>query len=256
MAEDEDKFGFKIETKASDEQVAHREILYKLFENRPMPVDQLMIVLGLYMRSSTLAKILFLDEMYKMIIDVPGVIVEFGAWWGQNLILFENLRAIYEPFNPSRRIIGFDTFTGYPERSEQDGASDIIEAGSYNVGEDYVDYLKQLIDYHEKNNVLGTVKKHQVVAGDVMETVPRFFDDNPETIVALAYFDMALYGPSKICLETILPHLVPGSVLMLDEFNSRDYPGETVAFKEVFKDIPYIARRSKYMNDRTFIILK
>ncbi len=256
MQGDEEKFAFKIETKASEAQVAHREVLYKLFRECPMPVDQLMIVLGLYLRSSALAKILFLDEMYQMIVDIPGVILEFGSWWGQNLVLFENLRAIYEPFNQSRRIIGFDTFKGYPSGSDRDGTSDIIEAGSYNVGEDYQEYLEQLIDYHEKNNVLGTVKKHRLVAGDVAETAPRFFEENPGTVVALAYFDMALYEPTKVALQTIRPHLIPGSVLMLDEFNNKDYPGETIAFKEVFKDESYTVRRSAFMPDRAYVILK
>jgi hypothetical protein len=256
MSEKKGDFGYRVETKASVEQVAHREVLYELFRNHPMPVDQLMIVLGLYLRSSALAKILFLHEMYHMILDLPGVIMEFGSWWGQNLILFENLRAIFEPFNQSRRIIGFDTYKGYISRTDRDGSSDIIEPGAYSVGEEYREYLEQLIDYHEKNNILGTVKKHSLVAGDVAETVPAFFKENPETVVALAYFDMALYEPTKVALETIRPHLVPGSVLMLDEYNNKDYPGETVAFKEVFGTEGYTVRRSNLLADRAYIILK
>lgn len=256
MKRNDDQFGYKVETKASAEQVAHREVLYELYRQCPMPVEQLMMVLGLYLRSSALAKILFLNEMYQMILDIPGVIIEFGSWWGQNLVLFENLRAIYEPFNQSRRIIGFDTFKGYPPRSERDGTSEIIEAGNYGVSENYREYLERLIDYHEKNNVLAAVKKHRLVEGDVAETAPRFFEENPETVVSLAYFDMALYEPSKIALQTIRPHLVPGSVLMLDEFNNKDYPGETVAFKEVFRDESYTVRRSNFMPDRAYIILK
>lgn len=113
------KMKYKMETKASQQQMAHREILYKLFKDRPMPDDQLLICLGLYMRSSALTKILFVDEAYRLILDLPGVIVEFGTWWGQNLILFENLRAIYEPFNASRRVLGFDTFAGYSSISKK-----------------------------------------------------------------------------------------------------------------------------------------
>jgi hypothetical protein len=249
-------FGYRAETKSSNEQVAHREILHELFRNHPMPVDQLMVVLGLYMRSSALAKILFLNEMYELILGKPGVIVEFGAWWGQNLVVFENLRAIYEPFNQSRRIIGFDTFRGYPSVSEKDRMSETIKVGGYKVSENYREYLEQLIDYHEKNNVLANIKKHEVVEGDVAETAPRFFAENPETVIALAYFDMALYEPTKACLEAIQPHLVPGSVIMLDEFNSKEYPGETIAFKEMFKGTRYSMRQSRFMTDRTFVIIE
>jgi hypothetical protein len=123
------EFNYKQETYAPPDKIALREALYKLFAERPMPDDQLLVNLGLYMRSSALTKILFINELYEIILDIPGVIMEFGIWWGQNLILFENLRAIYEPFNRSRRIIGFDTFRGYPEISEKDVPSDTIKRG-------------------------------------------------------------------------------------------------------------------------------
>jgi hypothetical protein len=252
----EKDFGYKMESKASDTQLAHRELLYQLFSDRPMPDDQLLICLGLFMRSSALTKILFVNEAYQLILDQPGVIVEFGTWWGQNLVLFENLRAIYEPFNQSRRVIGFDTFSGYPAVSGNDRPSETIKVGGYKVTENYREYLEALVDYHEKNNVLAAVKKHELVQGDVSKTAPEYFAKNDDIIIALAYFDMALYEPSKAALEAIKPHLVPGSVLMLDEFNNHDYPGETRAFKEVFKGASYRVKKSKFMTDRTFIIIQ
>lgn len=251
----EKDFGYKMETKASDQQLAHRELLYRLFRDRPVPDDQLLICLGLFMRSSALTKILFVNEAYQLILDQPGIIVEFGTWWGQNLVLFENLRAIYEPFNQSRRVVGFDTFEGYPAISEKDRPSDTIKVGGYKVAENYREYLESLIDYHEKNNVLAAIKKHELVQGDVTTTAPAYFAKNDDVVIALAYFDMALYEPSKAALEAIKPHLVPGSVLMLDEFNNRDYPGETRAFKESFKDVSYRVKKSRFMTDRTFIIV-
>jgi len=256
MMEFKEKYNYKQETKASEENIKNREILYKLFRERPMPDDQYLINQGLYMRSSALAKILFINEMFEMILDIPGIIVEFGCWWGQNLVLFENLRAIYEPFNQSRRIVGFDTFKGYTSFSNKDRCGETIKEGSYNLPDNYKQYLEKLIDYHEKNNVLANVKKHQVIEGDVTQTVPKFFKDNPETVVALAYFDCGLYKPVKVCIETIKSYLIPGSVLMLDEFNSPEQPGETIAFREIMKDTRYSVLRSKYINDRTFIIIE
>ena len=50
---------------------------------------------------------------------------------------------------------------------------------------------------------------------------------------------MALYEPTKSALLAIKNHLMPGSVLMMDELNNSDYPGETKAFKEVFKEGEY-----------------
>lgn len=249
------EYDYKQETKAPPDKIEHRKQLYRLFQERPMPDDQLLISLGLYMRSSALAKILFINEIYELITHIPGVIMEFGTWWGQNLILFENLRAIYEPFNQSRRVIGFDTFRGYPEISSKDRESQTIKKGGYTVSEGYRDYLERLLDYHEQNNVLGHIKKHTTIEGDATETVPRYFNENPEVIVALAYFDLALYEPTRVCLETIKPHLVRGSVVMFDELNSREYPGETVAFKEVFSSEGFTLRRSRYMSERAIAVM-
>jgi hypothetical protein len=252
----EKDFGYTMETKASAQNLAHRELLYQMFKDRPMPDDQLLICMGLFMRSSALTKILFVNEAYQLIMNQPGVIVEFGTWWGQNLVLFENLRAIYEPFNQSRRVIGFDTFQGYPEISDKDRSSETIKIGGYKVAENYREYLEKLIDYHEKNNVLAAIKKHELVQGDVSKSAPAWFAKNDDVIVALAYFDMALYEPTRAALDAIKPSLVPGSVVMLDELNNKDYPGETRAFKEVFKNMKYRVKKSQFMTDRTFIIIE
>jgi hypothetical protein len=221
-----------------------------------MTDDHLLVSLGLFMRSSALAKILFVNELFERIKDIPGIIVEFGTWWGQNIVLFENLRAIYEPFNPSRRIVGFDTFQGYTGFSEKDRENDFINEGAHRVSSDYKSYLEELLQFHEKNNVLGNIRKHELIEGNVIETAPKFFKENPGTIVALAYFDIALYDPTKAGLLAIKPHLIPGSVLLLDEFNSSDAPGETIAFREVFADTKYTIHKSKYITDRSIVTIQ
>lgn len=251
-----EEFDYKGESKASADQILHREQLYKLFNERPLPDDQLLICPGLYMRSSVLAKILFVNEAYQLILNIPGIIVEFGTWWGQNLALFENLRAIYEPFNQSRRILGFDTFSGYTNIGDNDLESDTIKNGGYRVTENYKNYLETLLEYHEKNNVLGAIKKTELIQGDVTHTSTQYFKEHSSSIIALAYFDMALYEPTKAALKAIQDSLIPGSVIMLDELNNVDYPGETLAFKEVFRDIHYEAIKSKYITDRTFLVVK
>ena len=243
------------ETKSPPEKLAQRKVLYQLFAERPMPDDQLLVNLGLYMRSSALAKVLFLNELYEYIRDIPGVIMEFGTWWGQNLVLFEHLRAIYEPFNQTRRVIGFDTFQGYHAISANDVKSETIKVGGYAVEQGYQEYLERLLTYHESDNVLSNIKKHVIVQGDVTQTVPAFFKNNPETVVALAYFDLALYQPTRVCLEAVKAHLIKGSVLMLDELNNTNYPGETIAFREVFGSANLTLRRSRYIADRTIAIV-
>lgn len=256
---------YKLETKSTAEQLAWRKRIEELFAARPMPDEHLLVSLGLYMRSSALVKILFINELYESIRDVPGVIMEFGVWWGQNLALFENLRAIHEPFDQTRRVIGFDTFSGYASHSDADAPSrrdgftsfsEVVKPGGYAVSEGYRRYLEELLLAHEKNNVLGTVRKHEVIEGDVVQTVPRYLKDHPDTVIALAYFDLALYLPTKTCLQAIRPHLVPGSVILLDEFNFPEAPGETLAFRELFGSDGYAIRKSRFIRDKAIVVIQ
>jgi hypothetical protein len=67
---------------------------------------------------------------------------------------------------------------------------------------------------------------------------------HPETIVALAYFDFDIYLPTRRCLELVRDRLTKGSVVAFDELNCPEFPGETIALKEVFGLDKYAIRRS------------
>ena len=183
-----------------------------------------------------------------------GVVMEFGTRWGPNLGQFAALRGIYEPFNRHRKIIGFDTFAGFPKIDSKDGSSDMMEVGHLTVPENYKNYLEKTLEFQEKDNPLSHIKKFELCEGDATKTLPKYLKDNPETIIALAYFDFDVYEPTKICLEAIKPRLVKGSVLGFDELNDPDSPGETLALMEVFglnniqlKRFPYTSRTSYFV---------
>ncbi|MBA3347676.1 MAG: crotonobetainyl-CoA--carnitine CoA-transferase [Actinobacteria bacterium] len=207
------------------------------------------------MRSSTVAKLLYVNELYELIVRQPGVILELGVWWGANLALFESLRAVHEPYNYTRRIAGFDTFEGYPSIAAEDGADELASVGQYAVGGDYLDHLGAVLEYHRFENPMSHLERFEVVAGDAAETVADYLARRPETIVALAYFDMQLYEPTKRCLEAIRPHLTRGSVIAMDELNAAEFPGETVAFREVFELDRYWLQRSRFLPDRTYLVV-
>jgi hypothetical protein len=241
---------------SSEKALSGRQKLFQLFKDRPMSDEELLVNLGLYMRSGALAKLLFLNELYQKILPIPGILCEFGIWWGQSLAMFENLRAVYEPYNHARRMVGFDTFEGYKEIGEKDKRSATISEGVYGVPAGYEDYLDQLLDYHEQENVMGHIKKHKLVKGDATVSCRKYLAENPEVFVALAFFDMALYEPTKACLEAIAPRLIKGSIVAFDELNHRDYPGETQAAMEVLGLRNHSIQRSKFLPDRAFFIIE
>ena len=213
-----------IKTYSSADEYEVRKSLFVHFTGCPIPNDQVLANLGLFLNSKTLSRLLFLDHMYQQIVDLQGIIMEFGTRWGQNLAVFAALRGIYEPFNRHRKIVGFDTFQGFLSISAKDGMSDMMKKGELAVTESYQAYLARTMELQEKDNPLGHIKKFELRAGDANVELENYLKEHPETIVSLAYFDFDLYEPTKRCLELIRPHLVKGSVLGFDELNDLDSP--------------------------------
>ncbi len=226
----------------------------RLFKKNPIPDEQIFSNLGIFLKSKDLSRLLFLNHIYRQIIDVQGVVFDFGTRWGQNMAIFSALRGIYEPFNRHKKIIGFDTFLGFPSISDKDGKSELMKVDNISVTKNYIEYLEKIMRYHEETNPLSHIKKYEIVAGDATRKINNYLRKNPETIVALAYFDFDIYEPTKKCLMAIKPHLVKGSLLAFDELNDHDSPGETIALKEVFglnniklKRYPYTSRTSYFV---------
>jgi hypothetical protein len=206
----------------------------RLLKAAPLPDDELLPNLGLFLSSKALSRVLFFHEIYKKISHTHGVVMEFGVRWGQTLSLLAALRGIYEPFNRHRKIIGFDTFSGFKGMSAKDGALCKTVDGSFSVSENYEKYLEQILGLQEALNPIPHLKKFELVSGDGMETVPAYLKRQPETLISLAIFDFDIYQPTKAALEAIKPHLFKGSVLVFDELCDDIFPGETVALREVF----------------------
>jgi hypothetical protein len=197
-----------------------------------------------------------MHDLYKKILDLQGIICEFGVFWGNNLALFETFRGMYEPYNHTRKIVGFDTFSGFPHVHEKDGKSEIIKKGSYSTTIGYENYLSEILDYHEKQSPISHLKKYELVKGDATKTIKTYLENNPETIIAFSYFDFDLYEPTKICLEAILPHLTKGAIIGFDEINCHDFPGETKAFNEIFGINKYKVFRDRNNPGPSYIVFE
>jgi hypothetical protein len=222
-------------------EVASKQQLALRLRSAEIPDQELLDNLGLFLTRQSLSRINLMQKLYAMVVPVHGVVMEFGVRWGQNMALFSMLRGIHEPFNYNRRIIGFDTFSGFPSVSPKDGGA--VNKGDYSVTPGWKERLIGILDFHEQNAPIAHKRKYELVEGDATLTLPVYLGKHPETIIALAYFDFDLYEPTKKCLEAILPHLTKGSVLAFDELNCGEFPGETLALKEVVGLAKYAIRR-------------
>jgi hypothetical protein len=215
----------------SDSEKDYQKALLDHFRAAPLPDDEILSNLGMFLTSKNLARLLFFYEIYKKVVTTHGVIMEFGSRWGQTTALLATLRGIFEPFNRHRKIIGFDTFSGFTELTPEDGEPSCTP-GSYSVTKGYEEYLDKLLAFHEQLNPIPHIKKYELVKGDAVETIPEYLSKHPETMVSLAVFDFDLYKPTKVALEAILPRLFKGSILVFDELCDGLFPGETTALIE------------------------
>lgn len=214
-------------------QKAEAEVLAAL--NDPaMPKEELLENLYLYLTPQHLRRMLFLSEIYRRLSTVPGVIMQFGVRWGRDIALYEALRTTYEPFNHSRRIVGFDTFDGFRQIDDKDGSKEMVREGNFATREDYAANLEAYLAAREALSPLSHIRKFELVVGDASETLEAYLGEHPETVVAFAHFDMDLYRPTRRCLELLKEHVTKGSVIVLDELACPHFPGETVAVREVF----------------------
>jgi hypothetical protein len=243
-------------TYASETETKVRMERMEMLRNCPIPDEQLLSNLGLFLSSRDLSRILFMDFLYRQIVDVQGIVIEFGSRWGQNIALFSALRGIYEPFNRHRKIIGFDTFRGFPSVTAKDGTSDLMVTGNLTVSDNYEQYLQRIMKLQELENPLEHIRKFDIRKGNAVKEIDSYFSERPETIVALAYFDFDLYEPTKKCLERVKPRLVKGSVLGFDELNDPDSPGETQALVEVFGLNSVALKRYRYASRISYFVIE
>ncbi|MBM3890753.1 MAG: crotonobetainyl-CoA--carnitine CoA-transferase, partial [Verrucomicrobia bacterium] len=137
-----------------------------LLKSAPLPDDELLPNLGLFLTSKAFSRLLFFYEIYRKIVGTHGVIMEFGVRWGQTLSILSALRGIFEPFNRHRKIIGFDTFAGFKGLGKKDGKLCQCADGSFSVAPGYENYLAQILGLQEALNPIAHLKKFELIKGD------------------------------------------------------------------------------------------
>lgn len=170
---------------------------------------------------------------------VQGQFIECGVALGGSAILLARLKA------PATGLALYDVFSMIPAPGPQDGEDAHkryaeIKAGSSAGlgGNTYYGYVDNLIDQVRRNLAEFDI----VPARDGVVLVQGLFEDtlHPEGPVALAHIDCDWYEPVRTCIDRILPKLVPGGILVFDDYSS--YSGCTRAVDEMLAANPRLER--------------
>ena len=164
------------------------------------------------------AKISVLTDLFRETEGVEGSIVECGVFLGNGVMTFAQAAASYEPYNYTCKIIGFDTFEGAIGRSEHDTSTDKVHHADGDFNRNNFEDLKRAIDLFDRDRPINHMPKVELVKGDVRETAPQYIVDNPETSIRLLRVSMPFYEPVKIALQTFLPFVNKGGIVVVDAY--------------------------------------
>ena len=170
-----------------------------------------------------------MHEIFKDIIEVPGSIIECGVHLGGGLMTWAQLSSIFEPINHTRRVIGFDTFSGFERihAFDQVQGNEQAKPGGYAV--DAEQDIRQAIELFDMTRPINHISRVELVKGDALKTIPAFLEKNQHMVIALVHLDFDIYEPTRAAIEAFFPRMPKGAVIVFDELNHPKWPGETMA---------------------------
>lgn len=171
------------------------------------------------------------------IVGVQGSIIECGVAFGGGVGAWSHFASILEPSNHTRRVIGFDTFEGFPAMAPQDEKAESHLNYSGGMAAPVHDEIAALAKLHDQNRPVGHIPRVELVKGDACETINQYLIDNPHLVVAALVLDFDIYEPTKEALRLFLPRMPKGGVIVFDELGVRDWPGETQAVLPYLNDL-------------------
>ena len=196
--------------------------------------------------TSRIGKILAHYEIFKMVNNIPGAIVECGVFKGASLVRFAMFRDLFGN-SFAKKIIGFDIFGKFPKSKytpdKKDTKKFVNAAGNQSISKPQL--LKIL-------KTKGLEKNVELVKGDITKTVPQYLKKHPELRISLLNLDVDIYEPSLTILNHLYPRIVKGGVLILDDFGM--FSGETTAIDEFFKGKKVLIKKNPLSMKPSYLV--
>lgn len=153
-------------------------------------------------------------------LGLTGDWIECGVFLGLSALTWAQIRAESDPQWLGRGLVLVDSFEGLSPAVAQDG---------------------------ERANVLARAKAFRVDVEHVKRPfspwpeiewrrgwIPPVLDGLTGRQWSLVHLDVDLFEPIRDCLERLYPNLVPGGVIINDDYDSEHFPGARLAWDEFF----------------------
>lgn len=211
-------------------------LLSAFFERHNIESRVILRNFPLYVRRVALKRFLAHYELFRRTIKLPGDIVELGVYRGTTLIQWANFLEARNIGDRTKRVIGFDRFSGFVRLDPQDGP-EALSAGKTKGGFEAKQLeaeLEEIIAIFDRDRFIPEKPRILLVKGDIEETVPKFISEHPGLRISLLHFDCDLYAPTKVGLECLWDKVVTGGIVVFDEYGIEPWAGESEAVDEFF----------------------
>lgn len=187
-------------------------------------------------------------ELYKLILHLPGDVIECGVFKGGSLMQFASFRELLEN-EKSRKIIGFDAFGNFPMDASVESDKKFINHWNEQFSEEFLS--KEDIEESLRHKNIANV---ELVEGDIMHTVEDYVRKHPEVRIALLHIDTDVYSPAKRSLEVLFPLVVRGGLVVFDDYGTVE--GETLAVEEFLRDTDYVLQKFTFSHNKPSFLVK
>jgi hypothetical protein len=182
----------------------------------------------------------YFEFLFDQIKDIPGVVVECGTGVGGSLSMLVNLASRR---NVIVKVIGFDSFEGWPEPDPVDISPRNPQKGEWKFTETE---LREVIVKWNLPKYAPDIEV-EIIGGFLGETLPKF----PEKQIVFLHLDLDLYEGYRDALRYLYPMVVSGGIIAFDEYKEfpkgaeygegtiEKWPGCTKAVDEFFRGMGY-----------------
>ena len=209
-----------------------------------------------YVPRSSISRFLVKYELFKKILDIQGCIIECGVFLGGGLMTWAQLSSILEPSNHQRRVIGFDSFSGFPsvhDKDLSDHTSELLKEGG--MAADSYEDIQKCISIYNMTRYFNHIEKVEIVKGDMKKSIPYYIEKNKHLVISLLYLDADIYEPTKVSLLNFIEYIPKGGIIAFDELSQPLWPGETQALKDTLGINKFKINRFLFGTSISYIIL-
>jgi hypothetical protein len=189
-------------------------------------------------------------EIYMLVKDIVGDVMEFGVFKGAGMALFLKLKQMYEP-NSLMKVIGFDYFQADTLLNSLDGKNKLGMTDVLNRAKS----LDLVIDsVHRRLSAFGG-DNYMLVQGDAVVEAKRFCLENPGAKVKLLYMDLDLGEPTYAILKEMWSRVSKGGIVVFDEYAYHIWD-ESIGVDAFLKEIEgqYVSVNTKIGSPSMYIV--